>query len=41
MSESESGFAVNFFKPKTDHAKVNMRMVLIMLVIWRSICEWC
>jgi len=34
MSDDLNRYRVNFFKPKTDHAKANMKMVVIMLTAW-------
>lgn len=35
MSENGSkDYEVNFFKPKTDHAKANMKVVVVMILLW-------
>lgn len=31
---SDKDYNVNFFKPRTDHAKANMKVVLTMIIIW-------
>lgn len=31
---SEQNYNVNFFKPKTEHAKANMKVVISMLIVW-------
>ncbi len=30
-------FKVNFFKPHTDHAKANMRLIILLAIIW-AVC---
>jgi len=33
MSNSRD-YTVNFFKPQTDHSRANMKMIIIMILIW-------